>query len=381
MPRRLLVLVGGLLVAIPLLAGLAWLGNELLRPLPPTPTVTPSPAPTPVGGANGLIAFTSRRDGNSEIYLMNADGSDQRNLTNDPAEDVAVTWSPDGRRLAFLRLSPGGSRLFLVSPDGSGLEPVVRSLGTGFVSWSPDGEKLIMDQFLRQGSNWQWQWVQVKADGSGSVTPLSEQLPPTCFTVRASPDGARFAALCQDGASTALWLMDSEGRQAEVIARQVAAFDWSPDGQRLAHLSGRHLELSMFNLATGETTRLRQIAAGPEPYGVSDLCWSPDGTRLAFSGGLFGSNDIYLLWADGSGLTRLTDNGINASPRWSPDGNWLVYASSTNAPMPTAGVITSTAMLSAIYVLNIEDAFRDRASLQPVQLTFTGQDYAPQWQP
>ncbi|MCS6911220.1 MAG: hypothetical protein NZM11_11750, partial [Anaerolineales bacterium] len=88
MSRRLLILLGGLLVALALLPGLYWLGSELLRPIPPTPTVTPTPAPTAVGGTDGLIAFVSTRDGNSEIYVMNADGSGQRNLTNDPAEDL-----------------------------------------------------------------------------------------------------------------------------------------------------------------------------------------------------------------------------------------------------------------------------------------------------
>jgi len=378
MHRRLL-LIGGLLVAIPLLAGLSWLGNELLRPIPPTPTVTPTPAPTAIGGANRLIAFTSRRDGNLEIYVMNADGSQQRNLTNDPAEDDAAAWSPDGQRLAFNRFGPDALRLFVVNSDGSGLKQIARNASV--TGWSPDGETLIVEQLSLQGLNWVSQLARVRADGSGVITPLSGQLPSNCFDVRPSPDGAHFAALCHTGPSSSLWLLDSAGDQARVIAGQVMAFDWAPDGQRLAHLSGSNLELSTFSLATGETSRLRRIGSRPASLNVAtDLRWSPDGTRLALSAGS-GEFDLFLLWADGSGLTRLTDDGGSASPRWSPDGNWLVYVSSKNAPMPTAGVITSTAMLSAIHVINVEDAFRDRAALRPIQLTFTGQDYAPQWQP
>ena len=62
-------------------------------PPPPTPTSTNTvPPPTPVCG--GLIAFTSDRDGNNEIYVMNADGTGQTNLINDPADDSRPSWSP-----------------------------------------------------------------------------------------------------------------------------------------------------------------------------------------------------------------------------------------------------------------------------------------------
>lgn len=376
--RRLLILLGGLLVALALLPGLYWLGSELLRPIPPTPTVTPTPAPTAVGGTDGLIAFVSTRDGNSEIYVMNADGSGQRNLTNDPAEDLAPVWSPDGRRLAFLRLSSSGSHLFTVYPNGSGLTLVAQSPGAGFVSWSPNGERLILAQLSRQGSSWVTHWLQVRADGSGAITALFENLPSDCSQVRSSPDSAHFVALCHSEGRDTLWLVTEDGSITQAIAQGVRDFDWAPDGRRLAFLTD-DWTLAVFDLALGEWMPLRRLEDVRRHY-ISELRWSPDGTRLVFSAGVFGASDIYLLWADGSGLVRLTRDGFNNSPAWSPDGKWLAYASSVNA-MPTAGVFTGTTLPSAIYVVNIEDAFRNPASLQPVQLTFTGRDNTPQWQP
>ena len=80
----------------------------------PTPTATPLPQPTPFGGGAGRIAFVSNRDGNLEIYVMNADGSGETNLTRNPDPDFAPSWSPDGKRLAFVSVPPGGQDARLV---------------------------------------------------------------------------------------------------------------------------------------------------------------------------------------------------------------------------------------------------------------------------
>ena len=91
----------------------------------------------------------SRRDGNSEVYVMNADGSGKRNLTRDRASDDYPTWSPDGRRIAFLRgrlysNNPGGLgvhrfygyHLYVMNADGSGLRRLTLNLRRGGISWS-----------------------------------------------------------------------------------------------------------------------------------------------------------------------------------------------------------------------------------------------------
>jgi dipeptidyl aminopeptidase/acylaminoacyl peptidase len=65
------------------------------------------------------IAFVSRRDGNSEIYVMNADGSNQTNLTNNPADDYDLAWSPDGRQIAFSSWRNGNRDIYVMNADGS----------------------------------------------------------------------------------------------------------------------------------------------------------------------------------------------------------------------------------------------------------------------
>ncbi len=82
--------------------------------------VSSTPARGAYPGANGRIAFESNRDGNLEIYSMNADGSDQVNLTDDPAEDTDPVWSPDGSRIAFVKASEGHRNIYVMNADGSG---------------------------------------------------------------------------------------------------------------------------------------------------------------------------------------------------------------------------------------------------------------------
>src|SRR5262249_37103884 len=69
---------------------------------------------------NGKIAFSSDRDGNSEIYTMNPDGSNQVRLTNNPGVDTYPTWSPDGRMIAFISQTPSGDvAIFRMNEDGA----------------------------------------------------------------------------------------------------------------------------------------------------------------------------------------------------------------------------------------------------------------------
>jgi Tol biopolymer transport system component len=166
-----------------------------------------------------------------------------------------------------------------------------------------------------------------------------------------------------------------------MLARRVVAFGWSPDSQQLAYFSSGAPALSVLQLSTGEERIVREFSDLPAFGSASDVRWSPDGARLAVSLGVFDSRDLFLMWSDGSSLTRLTNGGINDAPRWSPDGNRLVYSHSIVEPLPTAGVITSTTSMHNLYALNVRDAFSNPAALTPVQLTTSGQDFNPQWQP
>jgi TolB protein len=86
------------------------------------PVVGGSPAEA-FPGSNGKIAFDTHRDGNEEIYVINADGSGLTNITNNPADDSSARWSPDGTKIAFTSSRSGGinpvNDVFVMNADGS----------------------------------------------------------------------------------------------------------------------------------------------------------------------------------------------------------------------------------------------------------------------
>src|SRR2546427_10970660 len=110
-------------------------------------------AQTPGIRANGKIAFTSDRDGNLEIYLMNPDGTNQTRLTNNSIVDDHPMWSPDGTKLAFVsQREAGGFAIFQMNMDGTNrveITPLSNFVnatpygGVGFsMIWSSDGRKI-----------------------------------------------------------------------------------------------------------------------------------------------------------------------------------------------------------------------------------------------
>jgi Tol biopolymer transport system component len=148
------------------------------------------------------IAFHTNRDGNYEIYVMNADGSDPVRLTDHPADDYNPAWSPDGSCIAFdsERNEIEGDEIYVVGPDGSGLAQVVEK-GV-FPAWSPDGKKILFA--------WKGLYT-VGADGSQRSRLLENAVSGAW-----SPDGSTIAAAaieydkdCKDHHS--LVLLEADG--------------------------------------------------------------------------------------------------------------------------------------------------------------------------
>src|SRR5215207_1619015 len=114
--------------------------------------------------AQEKIAFTSYRDaGDGEIYVMDAGGSNQKRLTNNPAEDQSPAFSPDGGKIAFASLRDGNGEIYVMNTDGSNQKRLTNNpAGEGLPAWSPDGSKIVFVS-NRDGNN---EIYVMNADGS-----------------------------------------------------------------------------------------------------------------------------------------------------------------------------------------------------------------------
>ncbi len=108
--------------------------------------VTSVLAQTPTLRANGKIAFTSDRNGNLEIYVMNPDGSNQVRITSNNVVDACPTWSPDGRKIAFVSNRDGNQEIYVMNADGSNPVNLTTHSAQEFnPAWSPDGSKIAFE--------------------------------------------------------------------------------------------------------------------------------------------------------------------------------------------------------------------------------------------
>jgi Tol biopolymer transport system component len=212
------------------------------------------------------IAFLSIRHHNEDVYVLDLDRNQTHRMTRDPADDFAPTWSSDGLRIAFIRgrdHNPRGrAALYVVNADGGGEQRLTPdNLAASSPEWSPDGLAIA---FLRNGA-----FYVINADGGG----------------------------------------------LRRLASGVDHYRWSPDGRKIAHVTG--FDIHVMN-ADGSAKHFLAHGEGPS--------WSPDGTRIAFDRG-----EIYAINADGTGLKRLTNNRVwDQVPVWSPDGRKIAFYSVRN---------------------------------------------------
>ncbi len=134
------------------------------------------------------ILFSSRRDGKAEIYIMNADGTGQTNLTNNPEWDAWPFWSPDGSKIAFESFRDGNFEIYIMNPDGTELKNLTNNpAGDRIGPWSPDGSKIA---FMSDRDGKRTIYV-MNADGTAQ-TKLTDA-PVIDFVPAWSPDGRKIA--------------------------------------------------------------------------------------------------------------------------------------------------------------------------------------------
>lgn len=313
--------------------------------------------------AGGRILYESTRSGNSEIWIINADGTGARQLTDfrklrprdkflprvdlddiKPGEtpdfhqsaDQYGTWSPDGKQIAFVSKQGGepDSEIIFVMDLKTGKARPVASTNAFILSlaWSPDGRFLAFDEGGGpQNGERACYILSLKKKVRGKIPTPNDV---SCGGPSWSPDGRRIAVELQLPGDKVfqIYTLDADGSRFGRLTRLsrvktaggLPSHDespkWSPDGASIAFTSGgwnmESDDSSIWIMGWDGSNPRRMIASNMFKDRVS---WSPDGSRIATSAGPIGKEDIWIMNADGSSPVNLTRDGASSSlPAWEP---------------------------------------------------------------
>jgi eukaryotic-like serine/threonine-protein kinase len=310
-------------------------------PPSPTPTVaftstastTPIPQATMLGGGLGQIAFASDRTGFPQIFKSNVDGTDLVQLTNIENGACQPSWSPDGARLVFIspclhridspRESYTDTSLFMINADGTGLKQLTNVPGADFEpAWSPDGKRIAFTS-IRDGNK---QIYLFDVDSQSVIRLTQPDVNIENSQPAWSPDGKQIAYLVERLETYQVWVMNNTGQEnVQVVRSGQTLWDyapaWSADGKVIVfnqrprdNLLTRPWLMSVQYPDDGAATRLNFQTP------IEDVEFSPDGLWLVSEGrDAQGNRDIYFMTIAGGNRTRLTtDPAVDFDPDWRP---------------------------------------------------------------
>ena len=317
----------------------------------PTPTVTPTPRPTQMGGGTGQIAFASDRiEGVSQIFLVDTDGNNLRQLTSTTQGACQPTWSPDGRQLLFIspcernQESYPNAALFLLTnlddPNIISIQPIpLPTLPGGDYdpAWSPDGGFILFTSLRESGRPRLYIMDYLSPD---KVTTLLFKSYYRDMQPAWSPDGSQITFVTTRKALQQIWIAKANGDDQERLSNIsntiCTAPSWSPDGQVILYTQNE------VNVGIPRLVLRQIIQQVPVPAGTGTPTTVP-----------FVQQEFYI-----------TDESIPMREgRYSPDGLWIVYES-----WPKGGN-------HEIFIMTVNGAQRRQITDDPRN------DFDPAWRP
>jgi Tol biopolymer transport system component len=312
--------------------------NQIVFPtLLPTKThepveVIPSPTPSPVQEYPNSIVFVSDRDGNKDIYRIDANGSDFTRLTESIENDSSPRWSHDKARLLFLSSAGDSNHLYTINPDGRDMLNLTPGTGVSQCDWSPVSYQIacLASNEDSVGND----LILIDADEGRINTAFSAG--GDLLDMAWSPDGGKIAlaAANVDGILVYDLAEDSLG-EFELGAGFAQRVAWSHNGNRLAYSFGPRAEGAIATLYTVKmdfSNPRKWIEKGGPDWVQS---FSPGDEYVLLESSRLGHSEIFIFDLAAGELIQLTNTeegqgdsaSVNRSPVYSTDGRRIVYVS------------------------------------------------------
>jgi len=224
------------------------------------------------------ISYISRVGRFKELFVMDMDGSNVRQLTNDRALALSPSWSPSADRIVFTSYRSRKPDLYITTPEGGGVQRITNRKGLELgAEFSPDGSRLVASASINGISKI------VNFSLSGRLTNKLTSSGSIDVSPTWSPDGSQVAFCSNRGGGPQIYVMPASGGRAKRISYTNSSYCTSPS-------------------------------------------WSPKGDKIAFTC-RSGGNQVFVSDPSGSNASQLTSGGNNEDPSWSPDGRFLAFSS------------------------------------------------------
>jgi TolB protein len=261
------------------------------------------------------IAFASNRSGHFEIWLMDWDGANQRQITRHNALSILPSWSRDNERLVYTSFARGTSDMYIIHRRGGARVhvPTRLNLNTS-ATFSPTGNDIAFVGSVSGNPD-----IYLVRDNGTNIRRLTSGSSIES-TPEWSPNGRQISFTSGRSGAPQIYVMDAEGANVDRVSFDEGGWNddatWSPTGEEIAYTSrvnGR-FQIRVANVATKQSRILAGEGSNEQPT------WSPDGKWIAFQSNRTGVWQVYRMRVDGTDLMQLTFEGENRNPDWSKKG-------------------------------------------------------------
>ncbi len=265
------------------------------------------------GVAQTRIAFVSAVSRTAkELFVMDYDGANPTPITGNQSINLSPRWSPDGRMIAYTSYRNANPDLFVLNFDSGRRDVLSSQRGLNATpGWSPDGQWLALAMSAGGGTN-----LFLMPRSGGTPKPITLG-PAISVSPSFSPNGRQIVFNSDRGGSPQIYVMDVEGTNVRRLTFQGnynSSPRWSPRGEKIVFMC--RVAGNQICLINPDGSGLQQLTTQGNN---EDPAWSPDGRHIVFTSMRTGHRDLFVMHADGTEQTRLTNNGRdNYLPDWSP---------------------------------------------------------------